>query len=162
MRWQNTDRGKRVFITLDDKSDRLELLIFAEQAERYAAHIKEEQLIFIEASIAPDKYAGGDALKINSKRLMALTHARVAKTSNNYIDLDLRGTNNGSEAFDLHNFKQLLKQNWDEDGLRINLHTRVDGASADIKLGLDWTVIPTNELLAQLKKMKAVEKVVWE
>ncbi len=165
VRWQNTDRGKRVFITLDDKTDRLELLIFSEEAERYAAYIKEEQLVFIQASIAPDKYTGGDALKINSKRLMDLTHARVANASNLYIDLDLRGANvhvNSNEAFDLHNFKQLLKQNWDEDGLRINLHTRVDGASADIKLGLDWTVIPTNELLAQLKKMKAVEKVVWE
>ena len=45
-----------VFITLDDKTDRLELLIFAEEAERYARFIKEEQLVFIQAAVSPDKY----------------------------------------------------------------------------------------------------------
>ena len=161
VRWQNTDRGKRVFITLDDKTERLELLIFSEEAERHAALIKEEQLIFMQVTVAPDKYTGGDALKINCKKIMDLTRARVANASTLYIDLDLRDSERAA-GFNVGQFKQLLKQNYSEDGLRIQLHTRVNGANADVKLGFDWSVIPTNELLTQLQKMKCIEKVAWE
>ena len=161
MRWQNTERGKRVFITLDDKTERLELLIFAEEAERYAKLIKEEQLIFIEAAISPDKYNGGDNLRINCKRIMDLTHARVANANTLLIDLDLRG-HNPAQTFNVAALKQLFAQHDDPDGLHITLRTRVDGASAEIKLGMDWQITPTNELLAQLKKLKGVERVTWE
>lgn len=161
VRWQNTERGKRVFITLDDKSARLELLIFAEEAERYARFIKEEQLVFIQAAIAPDKYAGGDNLRINCKRLMDLTHARVANANALLIDLDLRAER-GSQAFDVPAFKTLLSQHFDPEGLSITLRTRVNGASAEIKLGMDWQITPTNELLAQLHKLRGVERVTWQ
>ena len=161
VRWQNTERGKRVFITLDDKTERLELLIFAEEAERYAKLIKEEQLIFIEAAISPDKYNGGDNLRINCKRIMDLTHARVANANTLLIDLDLRG-HNPAQTFNVAALKQLFAQHDDPDGLHITLRTRVDGASAEIKLGMDWQITPTNELLAQLKKLKGVERVTWE
>lgn len=161
VRWQNTERGKRVFITLDDKSDRLELLIFAEEAERYARFIKEEQLIFIQAAVAPDKHAGGDNLRINCKRIMDLTHARVANANALLIDLDLRSAT-PTAGFDVTAFKKLLSQHFDPEGLNITLRTRVNGASADIKLGMDWQITPTNELLTQLKRMRGVDKVVWE
>ena len=160
VRWQNTERGKRVFITLDDKTDRLELLIFAEEAERYARFIKEEQLVFIQAAVSPDKYNGGDNLRINCKRLMDLTHARVANANALLIDLDLR--NATPVGFDVGAFKKLLSQHFDSEGLNITLRTRVDGASAEIKLGMDWQITPTNELLTQLKKLRGVKQVAWE
>ena len=160
VRWQNTERGKRVFITLDDKTDRLELLIFAEEAERYARFIKEEQLVFIQAAVSPDKYNGGDNLRINCKRLMDLTHARVANANALLIDLDLR--NATPAGFDVSAFKKLLSQHFDPEGLNITLRTRVDGASAEIKLGMDWQITPTNELLTQLKKLRGVKQVAWE
>ncbi len=159
VRWQNTDRGKRVFITLDDKTERLELLIFAEEAERYARFIKEEQLVFIQATIAPDKYNGGDNLRINCKRLMDMTHARIANANALLIDLDLRSATPAD--FDVGAFKQLLKQHFDPEGLNITLRTRVNGASAEIKLGMDWQITPTNELLVQLKKLHGVKQVAW-
>ena len=41
------------------------------------------------------------------------------------------------------------------------MRVQIQGANAEIKLGMDWQVIPTDELVAQLKQMPAVRKVTW-
>ena len=91
---------------------------------------------------------------------MDLTHARVANANALLIDLDLR--NATPVGFDVGAFKKLLSQHFDSEGLNITLRTRVDGASAEIKLGMDWQITPTNELLTQLKKLRGVKQVAWE
>ena len=156
VRTQISERGKRMFITLDDKSARLELMIFAEEAERYGRFIKEEQLVFMQVSVQPDRYAGGDNLRINCKRVMDLIHARVSNAHTLLIDLDLR-----INALDVTALKNCLKQNLDNEGLSVAIRAQIQGARAEIKLGMDWQVIPTDELVAQLKQMPAVRKVTW-
>jgi DNA polymerase-3 subunit alpha len=146
-----------MFITLDDKSARLELMIFAEEAERYGRFIKEEQLVFMQVSVQPDRYAGGDNLRINCKRVMDLTHARVSNAHTLLIDLDLR-----THELNVAGLKDCLKQNLDTEGLSVAVRTHIQGATAEIKLGMDWQVIPTDELVAQLRRMDAVRQVSWE
>ncbi len=157
VRTQITERGKRMFITLDDKSARLELMIFAEEAERYGRFLKEEQLVFMQVSVQPDRYSGGDNLRINCKRVMDLTHARVSKAHTLIIDLDLR-----TQPLNVAELKNCLKSNLDADGLSVAVRTQIQGAIAEIKLGMDWQVVPTDALIAQLKQMNAVRKVTWE
>jgi len=157
VRTQITERGKRMFITLDDKSARLELMIFAEEAERYGRFLKEEQLVFMQVSVQPDRYSGGDDLRINCKRVMDLTHARVSKAHTLIIDLDLR-----TQPLNVAELKNCLKSNLDADGLSVAVRTQIQGAIAEIKLGMDWQVVPTDALIAQLKQMNAVRKVTWE
>ena len=156
VRTQITERGKRMFLTLDDKTARLELMIFAEEAERYGRFIKEEQLVFMQVSIQPDRYAGGDNLRINCKRVMDLIHARVSNAHTLILDLDVR-----TDALDVTALKNCLKQNLDNEGLSVAIRAQIQGARAEIKLGMDWQVIPTDELVAQLKQMPAVRKVTW-
>ncbi len=157
VRTQMTDRGKRMFITLDDKSARLELMIFADEAERYGRFLVEEQLVFMQVTVQPDRYAGGDNLRISCKRAMDLIHARVTNAHTLIVDVDMRAA-----PFDVDVFKKQLKQHWDAEGLSVLLRTQIQGARAEIKLGMDWQVVPTQELLAQLKHMRAVTKVAWE
>ena len=156
VRTQITERGKRMFLTLDDKTARLELMIFAEEAERYGRFIKEEQLVFMQVSIQPDRYAGGDNLRINCKRVMDLIHARVSNAHTLILDLDVR-----TDALDVTALKNCLKQNLDNEGLSVAIRAQIQGARAEIKLGMGWQVIPTDELVAQLKQMPAVRKVTW-
>lgn len=162
VRWQVTDKGKRVFITLDDKTARIELLIFAEEAERYAAMLKEEQLVFLNVLVSPDRYAGGDALRINCKRVMDIIHARTANARSLMIALDLCENSSRTAVFDLAAFKNLLRQYWDEEGLGVQIHVAVDGANAEIRLGMDWQVRPDDALLRQLHAIGNVRSVAWQ
>lgn len=156
VRSQITERGKRMFITLDDKSARLELMIFAEEAERYGHLLQEEQLVFLEVGVQPDRYAGGDHVRINCKRVMNLTHARVGNAHTVLIDVDLRDA-----GLDVPGLRQLLRQHWDEAGLSVLLRTHIQGARAEIKLGMDWQVIPSDELVGALRALPAVGAVAW-
>ena len=107
-------------------------------------------------SVQPDRYAGGDNLRINCKRVMDLVHARVSNAHTLLIDLDVR-----TDALDVAALKNCLKQNLDSDGLAVTVRVQIQGASAEIKLGMDWQVVPTDELVAQLKCIPAVCKVTW-
>ena len=87
---------------------------------------------------------------------MDLIHARVSNAHTLLIDLDLR-----TNALDVTALKNCLKQNLDSEGLSVAIRVQIQGARAEIKLGMDWQVIPTDELVAQLKQMPAVRKVTW-
>ena len=88
---------------------------------------------------------------------MDLTHARVSKAHTLIIDLDLR-----TQPLNVAELKNCLKSNLDADGLSVAVRTQIQGAIAEIKLGMDWQVVPTDALIAQLKQMNAVRKVTWE
>ena len=164
VRKQTTDKGlQRAFITLDDKSERLEMLIFPEETERYAHLLKEEQLVFMQVTVAPDRYSGGDNLRIACRRVMSLSQARVANASHLHIHLDLRtAADHETAPFDIAQFKQVMQSHRDDEGLRVRVYARADGASVEINLGLDWLLIPSTEFLSQMKRIPRVSNLSWD
>ncbi len=147
-----TKRGKMMFVTLDDKTDRLEVSVFNEVFERYAALLKEDHLVMMQVKVSKDDYSGG--VRIVADRVMDLARARASQASQLIINLDMR-----DHVLDVTGFKALLRQQVDEEGLGVTVHAQIKGACADIKLGMDWRVVPSDDLLSNLRRLAAVSSV---
>ena len=117
--------------------------------ERYANLLKEESLVIIQAKISKDDYSGGT--RIVAEKVLDLARARSAQASNLLITLDVRDA-----ALDVEAFKHVLRQQCDDDGISVMVNTQMAGASVDIKLGLDWRILPTDEMIENLTEMSAV------
>ena len=62
-RFQNTDKGKRAFITLDDQSAYYEMLIFSDVLEQFEALICKDELLIIEGKLNSD-WSGKTRLRV--------------------------------------------------------------------------------------------------
>ncbi|MCF7530597.1 DNA polymerase III subunit alpha [Neisseria lisongii] len=69
-------RGKIAFITLEDLSGQVEILISGQALEHCAAILKADQVLIIESRVSKDDYGGGDGLRILGNQVMTLQMAR--------------------------------------------------------------------------------------
>lgn len=147
-----TKRGKMMFITLDDKTARIEVSIFNEVYERYSDLLKEENLVILQVKVSKDDYNGG--MRVVAEKVLDLARARAAQANSLLITLDIR-----DEQLDVIELKKLLHTKCDEDGVGVIIHTKMNGAAVDIRLGADWQILPSDELIEQLKQMKTISSV---
>jgi DNA polymerase-3 subunit alpha len=144
-----TKRGKMMFVTIDDKTQRLEVSVFNDVFERYASLLKEESLVIIQAKVSKDDYSGG--MRVVADKVLDLSRARAMQANNLWITVDVR-----EQQLDIHALKAILKPQCDEEGLSVMIHTQTQGASADVRLGFDWRVLPSDQMIEQLKQINVV------
>ncbi|MGL4768402.1 MAG: DNA polymerase III subunit alpha [Formosimonas sp.] len=142
-------RGKMMFVTLDDKTARLEVSIFNDVFEQYGALLKEETLVVMQVKVSKDDYSGG--MRIVAEKVLDLARARAAQANNLLINVDVR-----EHALDVPQLKRILQAQCDDDGLAVMIHTQTHGACVDVRLGLDWRVLPTDAMLDALYALPAV------
>ena len=73
------------------------------------------------------------------------------QANNLWITVDVR-----EQQLDIHALKAILKPQCDEEGLSVMIHTQTQGASADVRLGFDWRVLPSDQMIEQLKQINVV------
>ena len=66
IRVQNTDRGKRAFVTLDDKTAYYELFIFSNVFEEFEHVIQKEEVLVVEGSLNSDYTTGAVRLRVEA------------------------------------------------------------------------------------------------
>ena len=66
IRVQNTDRGKRAFVTLDDKTAYYELFIFSNVYEEFEHLIQKEEVVVVEGSLNSDYTTGAVRLRVEA------------------------------------------------------------------------------------------------
>ena len=77
MRTMNTRRGgKMAFVTLDDRSGRLELAVFSETYDHYRDLLVKDRLVVVEGEVSVDDYSGG--IKMSTRKIFDIDHAREA------------------------------------------------------------------------------------
>ncbi|VAW93412.1 DNA polymerase III alpha subunit [hydrothermal vent metagenome] len=147
IRTMNTRRGDRMaFITIDDRSARIELAVFSDVYERCQDNLAKDRLIVIEGEVSIDDYSGG--YKISCRNIFDLDQARENFAKRLEVKLVNSNTVNGfvSElAQTLTPFKEGFCP-------VVVDYTRED-AQAKLNLGQAWRVHPTEELLHRLKKL---------
>ncbi|WP_426417355.1 DNA polymerase III subunit alpha [Aestuariirhabdus sp. LZHN29] len=143
-RVMRTKRGdKMAFITLDDRSGRIEVSLFADCYEEYQHLITKDTLVFVEGEVSFDDYSG--ALKVRAKRLMSLVDARQQYAR--FLCLEL------PESLCKNGFTQFLAQLFgDHPGTTpVQVNYRRDDARATLLLGESWRVEPSDELVQELR-----------
>jgi len=93
VRVQNTDRGKRAFVTLDDKTAYYELFIFSNVFEQFEHVIQKEEVLVVEGSLNSDYTTG--AVRLRVEALHNMESARNQFLRRLQLNIDKSQTANG-------------------------------------------------------------------
>jgi len=158
IRTMNSKRGDRIaFVTLDDRSGRIDLGVFAEAYGRYRDLIAKDRLLVVVGTVSPDEYSGG--LRMSADKIYDIDQARERYARR--LEIDLQGQAMG-RTFSRTLQETLLPFREGDCPIRINYSN--GQASASMALGPVWCVHPTDELLHRLGEISGSEgvRVVYE
>ncbi len=153
VRAMNTRRGDRMaFVTLDDRTGRLELAVFSEQYERSRELLVKDTLLVVEGQVSVDEYSGG--FRMSADKLYTIDQARAAFAARLEIDVDADLAGNGFVA----ELQQILKPATPgRCPVYLRYHNRE--AAAEILLGQEWRVVPSGAVLDHLARLAGAEHV---
>ncbi len=144
LRTLQTQRGGRMaFVTLDDRSARAEIAVFSEAYTQYRQLLLKDKLLVVEGSLSPDDYAGG--YRVSANRVLDIDQARAVYAKRLLIDLDARTAGNGFIPA-----LQAALAPFRAGPCPVLLDFNRNDATAQILLGQEWRVHPTDELLQRL------------
>lgn len=155
-RIQKGQRGSRAFVTLDDRTGRIEAALFSDTYEQFRNVIVKDTVVVVEGEVSHDDYAGG--LKMVVRKVMSLAEARASRSRG----LELRVDAAAMGARFLQELQQLLSGHRPLDGQQgavIRLHYRRPDVEATLRLGDGWRVNPGEELLKRLRQQLGKEAV---
>lgn len=153
IRTMNTRRGdKMAIVTLDDRTGRLELAVFSEAYHHYRDMLAKDRLIVVEGEVSVDDYTGG--MKMSARKIYDIDHAREAFAKRLVLKVDQSKAANGfikALVGVLTPFREGYCPVWVD-------YQRPD-ASAQIQLGQEWRVRPTDELIRRLDELAGADRV---
>ena len=153
IRTMNTRRGDRIaFVTLDDRTGRLELAVFAEAYLQYRDLLAKDRLVVVEGEVSIDDYTGG--VKMSAQRIYDIDHAREAFAKRLVLRVDKVKAGNGF----IKDLVEVLSP-FREGHCPVLVDYIGQGANAQIQLGRDWRVRPTDELIRRLDELTGREQV---
>jgi len=158
-RVMNTKKGdKMAFITLDDRTGRIEVAVFADTYNKYKDLLIKDALLIIEGQISNDDYSGG--LKMRADGVSDITQAREDSVSalqlhwqtHTLPDDYAKGLKTMLTPY--HNqLKQKIAQQQQPEqvGCQIKVFYEHKEATCVLSLGEQWRVVPTQELISELR-----------
>ncbi|MGR9088690.1 MAG: DNA polymerase III subunit alpha [Gammaproteobacteria bacterium] len=147
LRTRQSKSGKTMaFVVLDDRSGRLELAIYSDVFEKYRNLLSRDILLVAEGSLMIDDFSG--SLRLTAERLYSIEEARDAfarglQLSWNAVDNDASIVRKLSP--ELMPFKG--------GGCPILINYKSKTAQAMVRLGDEWRVKATDELIHRLRRL---------
>ncbi len=147
MRVMRNKRGDRMcFMTLDDKSGRLEVSVFADTYEQYKDLILKDAVLVVEGEVSNDEYSGG--LKMVTRKCFSIGQARENYARMLTVSVEQNRAQNGFAQ----DFEKLVSQYRDGD-CRMRIDYQREGAKARFYLNEEWKVRPAPELIEGLETL---------
>jgi DNA polymerase-3 subunit alpha len=148
MRLKKTKKGDNLcFLTLDDRSARMEITLFGDTYEEARNLINKDAVLVVEGEVAQDDYNGGLKVRCNKVSSMAQVRAQSARCVE--ISCDRSQLNQQH----LRRLNTTLSKNRSPlISLAVALRFRREDAEARLWLDQQWAVAPTDDLLLQLKE----------
>ena len=154
LRTMKSKRGDTMaFITLDDRTGRIEASLFGELYDQLRGEIEADQVLIVEGEVSNDDFSGG--LRLRGKEVTPMVAARTR--DGEAVELSLDGaTVNGRLV---ENLRERLSPHRNAEGLPVRLRYRNPVASGWLELGEQWRVAPTDELLITLRDVEGQDGV---
>jgi len=153
MNTRNSKRGgKLAFITLDDRSGRIELVVFPEDYERYRDLLVKDRLLVVEGDVSVDEYSGG--YRVSAREIYDIEGARSRFAKRLVIAVEQKRAGNGF----IHSLAETLEP-YREGGCPVAIDYRHVSASATVILGDQWRVRPADLLLQKLADLAGENRV---
>ena len=148
MRIMKNKRGESfAFLTLDDKSGRIELSVWAEKFSAYREILVKDALLVVQGNVSEDSFTGG--LKMVAESIQSIYDARCSKL--NRLELSLSGGAEDSPAGWVDKFHNTLSA-YKDGNCPVTVQYALPSAAGQLKLGKQWKVQPKDELVSRLRE----------
>ena len=148
MRIMKNKRGESfAFLTLDDKSGRIELSVWAEKFSAYREILVKDALLVVQGNVSEDSFTGG--LKMVAESIQSIYDARCSKL--NRLELSLSGGAEDSPAGWVDKFHNTLSA-YKDGNCPVTVQYALPSAAGQLKLGKQWKVQPKDELISRLRE----------
>lgn len=156
---QRTMRSKKgdtiAFITLDDKSARIEVSVFADLYQDSRDKLVKDALICIEGVVSVDDY--NDSYKMRAKSVTTLLQARQANA--NALSIKLQAATMCADSVaELHR----ALGSADKGTVPVAIEYRSEQASARLSLDPEWSIAPSDEFMQRMRNQYGAENVQLE
>ena len=153
IRTMNTRRGdKMAFVTLDDRTGRVELAVFSEPYLHYRYLLAKDRQVVVEGEVSIDEYTGG--VKMSARKIYDIDHAREAFAKRLVLKVDEKRAANGF----VNELARVLSP-YREGHCPVLVDYQRADATAQIHLGREWRVRPTDELIRRLDELAGKDQV---
>ena len=157
MRTMKNKKGETMaFLTLDDRTGRIEVSVFAKVFNDMRELLLKDAIILVDGAVRQDDYTGG--LSIRAEKVQSLAQARQEQAKG--IRLELSSDEVGGSF--IGSLRELLRGQINSTGAgECVLQIAYTGptASSVINLGPNWLVQPSEELLEKLRELCGESKV---
>ncbi len=148
-----TKRGDPIaFVTLDDRSARIEVAVFADLLEANREKLTRDALVVFEGEVAVDDYSGGT--RVRAQAVYSLTEARLRFADAVDIRLSAERVTPGFAE----QLRRILTP-YVGQGCPVAVNYARCDAEARLRLGEAWRVEPCDDLLQRLKDDLGVDDV---
>ncbi len=153
-RVMKTKKGDNLcFITLDDRSARIEVTLFGDVYEAYREIIKKDTVVIMEGEISNDDYSGG--LKVRANRLMSIPQARAQYAHRVTVKCEEKHF----KGRKLKELVDLLEKYQNPQGLTLAFNYHAEQARGAIELAEQWRVEAGDDLVIALTEFFGEGKV---
>ena len=155
-RTMKTKRGDTMaFLQLDDRSARIEITVYGETYNEHRELLGKDNIVIVEGTVAHDDYSGGLAMR--AKGVRSLLQARQNYASE--LTIEVR-----QDMLDEKATQQLEKTLAGAGGgtCPVSLIYHQPHNRARVRLGERWQVVPSDELLQELRDFIGNERVVLQ
>jgi len=142
--------GKGAFVAIDDSTARLEVAIFEGLFERVSNRLLGDEIIVVRGRVEVDNFRGG--YRMVAEEVMAVDEARSRFAQRLEIELEEAGKEFDQDlAAALHPYRS--------GQTPIIVRYENQSAQALLKLGENWSVEPTSDLLAAIDGLSGIRRV---
>ncbi len=134
------------FVTLDDRTARIEIRVFSEVYESYRDVIANDKILVVQGALSYDDFS--DSMRVNAERVLDKDAVRNEYATRLVLSLDAGNFRNG--LLD-HLIATLTPHR--EGRCSIWVHYRGADAQAQIIFDQSWKVQPNEALLQQLQSL---------
>jgi DNA polymerase-3 subunit alpha len=153
LRIRKTQRGGKIaFLTLDDRTARLDVRVFPEVYDRHQALLGKDKVLVIQGGLGLDDYTGGH--QVTAQSIYDINQARELFARRLVVGVESRQAGNG---FVTH-LADIL-QPFRRGHCRVCIDYLGNEAQARVALGEEWAVHPTDELLHRLRDLAGQDRV---
>jgi DNA polymerase-3 subunit alpha len=148
VRTRQTKNGKIMgFATIDDRTGRLEIAAFGDVYEKYRSIFTRDSLLIAKGALGVDDYLG--TLRLTVDNLFSMEQAR----EENATSIQLAWNSTGNEGEDHIFITKLMDvlEPFKGGRLSVDIIYTSKAAKANLRLGDEWRVHPTDELVARLR-----------
>ena len=151
-RTQSRRGGSMAFLTLEDRSGRIDVGISAEMYELHREHLQKDDVIVVKGKVRADDYNGG--VRLRSDELFSIAQARARSARKLMLNVD---HSNLPPDF-VTELADMLTP-YRGNGCPVAVGYRRPDAMAEVVLGDEWRVLPEDDLLQNLRDRYGSEQV---